>query len=236
MPKVYISPSDQFSNTYAVGNTNEAVQCRAIAKFLDAALKRCGIESKANTTAGGNNGMYERAKESNEWGADLHLPIHTNAFDGKVKGTRLMAHDLKGEGYKACKAIMETLAPITPGTSDSITARPGLVEVKNTNAPCAYIEVAFHDNSEEAQWIIDHKEDIAEAICKGLCNFYKMKYVPPKATDKPAGEKPATENIYRVFNAAGKQVGAYIVEANAFNEVKKQLLAGGSAKITYGAK
>ena len=192
MPKVYISPSDQVSNTYAVGNTNEATQCRSIAQLLDAALKRCGIESKANTTAGGKNGMYERAKESNDWGADLHLPIHTNAFDTKVKGTRLMAHDLNGEGYKACKAIMETLAPITPGTSDSITARPGLVEVKNTNAPCAYIEVAFHDNPEEAQWIIDHKEDIAEAICEGVCNFFGIEYKAQKA-----------ETIYRV------QVGAF---------------------------
>lgn len=44
MPKIYISPSDQVSNTYAVGNTNEAVQCRAIAQYLDAALKRCGID------------------------------------------------------------------------------------------------------------------------------------------------------------------------------------------------
>ena len=192
MPKIYISPRDQVSNTYAVGNTNEAVQCRAIAQYLDAALMRCGIDSKTNTTAGGSSGMSVRVKESNDWGADLHLPIHTNACNTEVKGTRLMAHDLKGTGYKACKAIMETLAPITPGTSDNITARPGLYEVKNTKAPCAYIEVAFHDNPEEAQWIIDHKEDIAEAICKGVCNYFGVEYKAPKE-----------ETIYRV------QVGAF---------------------------
>lgn len=208
MPKIYISPSDQVSNTYAVGNTNEAVQCRAIAQYLDAALKRCGIDSKTNTTAGGKAGMSVRAKESNDWGADLHLPIHTNACNTQVKGTRLMAHDLKGTGYKACQAIMETLAPITPGTSDNITARPGLYEVKNTKAPCAYIEVAFHDNKEEAQWIIDHKEDIAEAICKGLCNFYGVTYVPKEST------------IYRV------QVGAFEKKAYA-EELMRDLMKSG---------
>lgn len=208
MPKIYISPSDQVSNTYAVGNTNEAVQCRAIAQYLDAALKRCGIDSKTNTTAGGSSGMSVRVKESNDWGADLHLPIHTNACNTQVKGTRLMAHDLKGTGYKACEAIMETLAPITPGTSDNITARPGLYEVKNTKAPCAYIEVAFHDNKEEAQWIIDHKEDIAEALCKGLCNFYGVAYVPKESV------------IYRV------QIGAFSVKENAEKQLAKAKAAG----------
>lgn len=206
MPKVYISPSDQVSNTYAVGNTNEATQCRAIAQLLDAALKRCGIDSKTNTTAGGSAGMSARVKESNDWGATLHVCLHTNACNTKVQGTRLMAFDLKGFGYKACKAILEALAPITPGTSDNITERPGLYEVKNTNAPCAYIEVAFHDNPEEAQWIIDHKEDIAEAICKGVCNYFGIEYKAPKE-----------ETIYRV------QVGAFHKKVYA-EELMKDLM------------
>jgi hypothetical protein len=42
--------------------------------------------------------------------------------------------------------------------------------------------------------------------------------------------------MYRVFDAAGKQVGAYSEEANAFNQVKKQLQAGGKVTITLGKK
>ena len=190
-----------------MGNTNEAVQCREIGLLTVEALKRCGVEALTNT----KDGMGARVTESNKWGADLHVCIHTNACNGQVKGTRLMAHDLKGTGYKACEAIMATLAPITPGTSDNITARPGLYEVKNTTAPCAYIEVAFHDNKEEAQWIIDHKEDIAEAICKGLCNFYGVNYVP---------KETATNVFYRV------QVGAYNSKANA-EAMKAKLIADG---------
>ena len=40
--KIYISPSDQTKNFYAVGNTNEAEQCRRIALALVDALERCG--------------------------------------------------------------------------------------------------------------------------------------------------------------------------------------------------
>lgn len=41
--KIYISQSDQTENRYAVGNTNEAEQCRKITSALVEALERCGF-------------------------------------------------------------------------------------------------------------------------------------------------------------------------------------------------
>jgi len=76
-----------------------------------------------------------------------------------------------------------------------------------------------------------------------------VKYIPSdsaatpeeKPAEKPAetvpAQKPATnEMLYRVFDAADKQVGAYAVEANAFNAVRRELKDGGAARITYTAK
>lgn len=234
--KIYISPSSQPANTYAVGNTNEQEQCRKIAAALEKELDRCGFNSKA----GLRGTMYTRTSESNSFGADLHLPIHTNAFNGDVAGLRIMVYKLGGEAEQIAKAIMAELAPITPGASDGISEYPGLYEVKNSNAICVYIEVGFHDNPEEAQWIIDHTQDIAVAIAKGLCNHYGVKYIPANAEPQPEvkpAEKPAvTEKIYRVFDASGKQTGAYNMEANALNQVKAQLQLTGGAKITYGPR
>lgn len=170
--KIYISPSDQGKNVYAAGNTNEEVQCEKIAQYLVAALKRCGFEAKTNLTAS----MAARVTESDAMGADLHIAVHTNAFNEKVTGTRLMSYDLKGEGYKACKAIFDVLAPLTPGTSENITAHPELYEIRKAKAPTVYIEIDFHDVDEIALWIIDHKEEIAEAICEGVCKHYGVKY------------------------------------------------------------
>ena len=176
--KIYISPSDQTKNTYAAGNTNEAVQCRQIAQYLVTALKRCGFEAKTNLTAS----MAARVTESNGLGADLHICIHTNGFNEKVTGTRLMSYDLKGEGYKACKAIFDVLAPLSPGTSENISAHPELYEIRKATAPTVYVEVDFHDVDEIALWIIEHKEDIAEAICKGVCKYYGVTYKKNTAT------------------------------------------------------
>lgn len=213
--KIYLSPSSQPENTYAVGNTNEQVQCRRIAAAARDALIRCGFEVKA----GMEGTMYTRARESNSWGADLHVPIHTNAWKGLLQGTRMFCHSVSGEGGKACKAILNVLAPLVPGDSDGVQSAD-FYEITATNAPCAYVEAAFHDHLEQAQWIIDHVVDIGEAICKGICDYYGVKYVAaanvPAQEEKPA-EKPVAgkKTIYRV------QVGAYEQKANADNMLKK---------------
>lgn len=176
--RIYLSPSDQTANKYAYGNTNEAVQCRKIADACEVALKRCGFEVKNNKTSS----MSVRVNQSNTWNADLHVPIHTNAFNKKTTGTRLFSYDANGEGRKACRAIYEFLAPLTPGTSESITSYSDLYEIAYSDAPCAYIECEFHDNASAAKWIVEHTEEIGEAICKGICKYFNVTYKAPKTS------------------------------------------------------
>ena len=178
--KIYLSPSDQTANKYAYGSTNEAVQCRRIADALEKALKRCGFAVKNNKT----DSMQARVRESNDWGADLHVPLHTNAYNGKVSGTRIFTYDKSGKGYKCAKKVFSFLAPVTPGASENIGVDAELYEVKYTAAPCVYIESEFHDVAIVAKWIIEHVEDIAEAICKGICAYFGEKYAAP-ATAEP---------------------------------------------------
>lgn len=212
MKKIYVSPSDQVKNAYAAGNTTEAIQCRQIATLLVKALERQGFGAKTNLTGS----MYERVKESNDWGADLHTCIHTNAYNEKVAGTRLFCYVMGGEGNKACKAIMARLAPITPGTSDGISARPELYECRAPHAPTVYIEIDFHDVDEVALWIINHKEEIAEAIAHGICDYFGVEYKAPATTQ----DKPQESKLYRV------QIGAYSVKANAEAQLAKAKAAG----------
>ena len=209
--KIYLSPSDQTANAYAYGNTTEAIQCRRISDALEAALKRCGFAVKNNKTGS----MAARVAESNSWGADLHVPLHTNAFNGSVSGTRMFTYDTAGKGYQCAKKVFNRLAPVTPGASESISADPTLYEVRNTTAPCVYIESEFHDVAIVAKWIIEHVADIAEAICQGICVYFGVKYVAP-AAPKPATPAATTGNtLYRV------QVGAYSVRANAEAKLKE---------------
>lgn len=176
-PKIYISPSDQGKNLYAAGNTNEEVQCERIAVATEKALLRCGFDVKNNMT----DSMADRVRESDEWGADVHMPLHTNAFNRKVAGTRIMCYALSGEGYKVSVAVFKHLAPVTPGTSENVSAHPELYEIRKPKAPTVYVEVDFHDVPDVAKWIIANTEQIAEAITHGLCDYFGMEYIEPES-------------------------------------------------------
>lgn len=216
MAKVYFSPSDQTRNAYAVGGANEAEQCRAIAQAAVTAARRCGLEAKTNVTAGGDSAMAQRVRESDAFGADLHVPIHTNAFNGTVGGTRMFCYDAAGKGYQACQAIMARLAPITPGSSDNITVHH-FYEVTTPKAPTAYVEVAFHDNPTEAAWIVSHTREIAEAIVHGVCDYFGAAYVPAGEAQapEPAGEPPKYYRVRRSWQDAKSQTGAFLNLDNA---------------------
>ena len=215
--RIYLSPSSQPANTYAGLDTNEQEVCRGIARELAADLRRCGFA----VICGDYGTMYDRVKESNDWKADLHMPIHTNAFDGKVSGTRLMALDLTGTGYKVCQAVLETLDKITPGSSSNITANPGLYEIKAAVAPTAYVEVDFHDVPQVAKWLTENKAQIGEAICQGICRYYNTDYVAEGET-QPA-PTPAPEPTPQ---PSGKMEGLPVVKSGS---------RGDAAKILQGA-
>lgn len=193
--KIYLSPSNQTDNRYAYGDTNEAAQCRRIASATEAALVRCGFEVKNGDTGT----MAGKVAESNAWGADLHICIHTNAANGKASGTRIFCSGLENEGGKAAKAVFDVLAPMTPGESENIKVRNDLYEITNTKAYCVYIEVDFHDVASVAQWIIEHVTEVGEAIAKGICNHYGVTYVtgePKKPTATPESGKSGKEIRY----------------------------------------
>lgn len=161
--KVYLSPSSQKENAYATGNTNESAVCKKIATAAETALKRNGYAVKRGST---DKTVSQRIKESNDWGADLHVPIHTNAGGGD--GTLAMCFT-GCTNNKYVKAIYTEVAALSPGKDDGIKVRTNLAEITETKAMCVYLECEFHDNTDLAEWIISYTTKIGEAIAKAIC-------------------------------------------------------------------
>ena len=155
--KIYLSPSDQLSNPYSFGGTNEATQCRRIAAACKAALERCGFEVKTSF-ADGENAMYDRVRESNAWGADLHLCIHTNAGGGR--GCVVFVSSKSAERMKYAQPVFDEIDAITPYRSVYGIREKQFYEIRNTNCVCVYCEGEFHDSPLLAQWIVEHTDDI----------------------------------------------------------------------------
>lgn len=220
--RIYISPSDQNANTYATGNTNEMAQCKKIAKACYDFLKRQGFNVKCTYT----DGMRARVSESNAFGADIHLAIHTNATarHNVTGGTQILLYDLKGENKKAGQAVFSRLAPITPGSSaEKLIAEPEFYEIRAAKAMTVYCECEFHDTKEGSDFIIKNTAKIGEAIARGICDYYGVKIKEGGAEEKAEVKKGDT--LYTV------QVGAFKVKKNAEAYVEKLKKAGFDAFI-----
>mgnify|MGYP004482568513 FL=1 len=225
MPKVFLSPSNQYDNPYAYGDTTEGVQCGKIAQACREALERSGVTVKLMH----DESMQEKCAASNAFGADLHVPIHTNAFNGTVSGTRMFCYTEGGEGQKACQAIFARLAPVTPGTSENIRADASLYEVRVPAAPTAYIECEFHDNPTASKWIVENTGLIGETIARGICDYFGVTFQEKEQPKPVEPEKPATDKLYRV------QVGAFAVRENAERMLRRLKDAGFEGFIREGS-
>lgn len=210
--KIFLSPSNQDKNAYAYGNTTEDVQCGKIAKACETALKRCGFDVKLEQY----DTMQNRVAHAEAWGADLHVPIHTNAYNGSVGGTRIFYYKSGTAGHKAAQAIYNALKDVTPGKSDNCTTAD-LYEIRAPQIPAAYVEAEFHDVPAYAKWIIENTELIGESICEGICAYFGITYKAATTAETPAEDK---NTLFRV------QTGAYNERVNADAQLKKVQAAG----------
>ena len=187
--KIYLSPSAQPANNYAAGDTNEQVQCNRIAEAAKTALERCGFTVRK---APEGQGYKDSVAESNAWGADLHIPIHTNAGGGA--GTVVFVHGGTAKQMQYAKPIYDEVQTASPGTTDyGVRVNSGLYELGYTTATAVYIECEFHDRADLAAWIIEHTTELGEAIARGVCIGAGVTYIVPEPKPDPEPVKPETE-------------------------------------------
>lgn len=221
--KIYLSPSNQSGNLYATGSTNEMVQCNKIANAAKTALARCGFSVKK---AAQGAAMADAVAESNSYGADLHLPIHTNAYNGSFTGgTMVMVYSLTKENTKAANCILNSVKAITPGNDYSVQSRPELYELKATACTAVYIECEFHDTVKGSDFIINNTSRLGESIAKGVCDYFGVTY-----------KTEEQQKLYRVrksWNDAESQKGAF---ADYNNAVKCADKYSGYSVFDYSGK
>lgn len=192
--KIYLSPSNQYANTYAYGNTTEMEQCNKIAVAAETALKRCGFNVKR---APKGQNMYTSIAESNSFGADVHICIHTNAGGGK--GTNVFVYSKSAENLKYAQPVYNELVKLT-GNGRGIS-KNDLAEVNQTHAKCVYCECEFHDNATLAKWIINNTTKIGEAIAKGICTAFGVTYksASSSSTTKPVQSTSTSTSTFKPY-------------------------------------
>ena len=172
MASVFLSPSAQEFNPYLTGG-NEEIYMNLLADRIERILNQNGISTARNNP----DGTFEDAIElSNRGDYDLHVALHSNAASGEFSGL-LMGPDIyyfpgSEDSFLASEIISENLKDVYP-EPQLVNAIPSntLAELRRTRAPATYIEIAYHDNPEDEQWIKNNLDAIAENIASSIIEY-----------------------------------------------------------------
>lgn len=230
--KIYINPGHSNVDPGAVGFETERVLNVKTANFMNEHLL-ANYECQTMVTDGKINSTHVASAEANEWGADLFVSIHNNAAGGD--GYEALVYS---EKRKALGQIFEKHVLAAGQNSRGVKLRPELNVLRLTDMPAVLNEGAFVDNKKDIEdWNEDHElKKMGIAYAKAAAEYLKLEKKVAKPAPAPVPTPAPAKPMYRVFGADGKQTGAFQVESYAFNEVKKQLLVGGSARITLSEK
>lgn len=184
MTVVYLSPSTQKGNIGVGEYRTEEERMNQVTDTTERILKEHGLTVHRNNR---DMTLREAVAYSNSLGPDIHLSIHSNAmpdpFSGTARGAEIYCLHFGTEEEKFAAVIYDTLETITPTPGRGVKEGHShfgegvpLYELANTTATSALVEVAFHDQSDDAQWILDNIEAIGEVLAKGVLAYLGIPY------------------------------------------------------------
>lgn len=181
MPRVYLSPSLQEYNLYVNGGTEEEIT-NLIADAMEPYLLASGIEFTRNRP---EMSLGEAIAASNAGNYDLHFAIHSNAapesLAGKLQGVDAYYFYNSPYGREMADIVTENMKQVYPdGEKVQSVATATLRELRRTNAPAVLVEVGYHDNIEDAQWIKENIDQIAKALAKSIADYFGVPFRQPQ--------------------------------------------------------
>lgn len=224
LPRIYLSPSTQEYNLY-VNEGSEEFWMNALADAMEPLLNSSGILFSRNTpdmTAGSS------IAASNRGNYDLHLALHTNASGAENAGQQrgIIAFYFPGsaQGMAAADFFVDGLKIIYPLPNLVRTqATTTLGEVRLTRAPSVLLELGFHDNPEDAAWIVTHIDQMARTLVLALTEFFGIPFFP--ASNPRPGVVELESGSLTVYTQPGNNTtvaaqlydGAEVVVLNEYN-------------------
>lgn len=180
MPKIYLSPSVQEYNHYVDGG-NEEYYMYLIADAMEPYLTANNIDFDRNQP---EMTLGQVIADSNSQNYDLHLAVHSNASPeataGQNTGVQVYYYPTSARGKNFAEILANNYKSIYPEAGNiQVIPRSSLAELRQTKAPAALIEVGFHDNREEAQWIRNNIDNIARSLAKSVVEYFNQEFVDP---------------------------------------------------------
>lgn len=183
--KVFINPGHDRKYDSGAVNSNSGLREADVAanvgalveKYLVAAGCECQLMQSDNLapTGAGRSEYDDRqgltvTETANEWGADVFVSIHCNAFNESAHGTEVECYGA-GEGARLAGNIQKQIVGALGTLDRGVKSMPYLLVLKYTDMPACLVEMAFIDNDDDAGFLANKQDDFARAIARGVTDY-----------------------------------------------------------------
>ena len=178
-PTIYLSPSTQSDNqgVAAAGYTTEMEIMNKVSDYIEQRLKSKGVIVYRNNP---DMTLSEIVEDSSSYDVDMHLAIHSNSYDGQYRGVETWIHDATcttaGEIASHIQAALMNIY-YNPNGDRGVKYSTSLGGMRETNpmnvTNGVLVEVAFHDNYEDAKWIVNHEQQIGYTIADTVASYFE---------------------------------------------------------------
>ena len=182
---LWLSPSNQTGNIGFGDYRSEKERMNEVADIVEPILKNQGVKVYRNNP---EESIRDYTRRANELNVDLYFAIHSNAFNGKARGSNAFFHKKGGESERFAKRVHEALMEIYPGPDRGIkesykmyNGKP-MWETSDSNMPACLVEIAFHDNETDSKWILENMQPIGEALARACLEHLAAEH--PDALDR----------------------------------------------------
>lgn len=182
MPTIFLSPSTQQYNPYIIGGSEEQWMNR-LADAMVPYLTSSGIQYTRNNP---DETAAAAIRLSNQGNYDLHLALHSNAAppsqSGLYRGIFVYYYPGSARGARAAQIIGNNLKNIYP-LPDNVRIEPNTTigELRLVTAPSVFLELGYHDNVEDATWVVNNLNLIAQNLVQSLAQYFGIPFLYPIA-------------------------------------------------------
>lgn len=180
MPKIYLSPSTQEGNMYVTGGSEEYYM-NLIADAMEPYLMSSGVQFTRNSR---DMTASDAIRQSNRGNYDLHVALHSNAAPeeqyGTYTGIDIYYSPISTRGRRAAQIFAKNLKTIYPNPTKVRTiTTTSIGEVTQTRAPSVFLEMGYHDNVSDANWITSNIDRIAANLVLSITEYFGIPFIEP---------------------------------------------------------
>jgi hypothetical protein len=234
MAKIAIDEGHYNCESGAIGfGVRECDVTHAVAYKLKTNLERQG-----HTILITNGSLSNRTTAANNWGANIFISLHCNAFNGNAYGIETFCY--KFEYRKLADSIHNAMLEDKRLYRVNRGIKEGdLHVIRESNMDACLVEMAFIDNKEDNDLLLRYQDEYATAIANGVQSYLGLSYKEDSLNSEPEStptSEPtpisAPDIVYQTY--AGGEWLPKVTNAEDYAGMYGYMVRGVLADVTQG--